>query len=108
MMKVLVFTDGTKFNVDDESTITLITMTTSNFKEVDTIKNNLTVDNMKSVTLDDKAFTEVIPEGISARKVEDTVKVTIQNRLKTFEERTMEILNEHADALMELAEVTNG
>ena len=107
-MKVLVFTDGTKFNVDDESTITLITMTTSNFKEVDTIKNNLTVDNMKSVTLDDKAFTEVIPEGIFARKVEDTVKVTIQNRLKTFEERVTEVLNEHADAIMELAEVANG
>lgn len=107
-MKVLVFTDGTKFNVDDESTITLITMTTSNFKEVDTIKNNLTVDNMKSVTLDDTTFTEVIPEGISARKEEDTVKVTIQNRLKTFEERVAEVLNEHADAIMELAEVANG
>lgn len=107
-MKVLVFTDGTKFNVDDESTITLITMTTSNFKEVDTIKNNLTIENMKSVTLDDTTFTEVIPEGISARKEEDTVKVTIQNRLKTFEERVTEVLNEHADAIMELAEVANG
>lgn len=107
-MKVLVFTDRTKFNVDDESTITLITMTTSNFKEVDTIKNNLTVDNMKSVTLDDTTFTEVIPEGISARKADDTVKVTIQNRLKTFEERVTEVLNEHADAIMELAEVANG
>ena len=104
-MKVLVFTDGTRYNVDDESTITLITLTTSNFKEVDAIKNNLTVENMKSVTLDDSTFTEVIPEGVSARKEGDSVKVTIQNRLKTFEEKTMEILNEHADALMELAEV---
>ena len=104
-MKVLVFTDGTRYNVDDESTITLITLTTSNFKEVDAIKNNLTVENMKTVTLDGTEYVEVIPEGISARKDGDTVKVTIQNRMKTFEEKVTEVLNEHADAIMELAEI---
>lgn len=104
-MKVLVFTDGTRYNVDDESTITLITLTTSNFKEVDAIKNNLTVENMKTVTLDGTEYVGVIPEGISARKDGDTVKVTIQNRMKTFEEKVAEVLNEHADAIMELAEV---
>lgn len=107
-MKVLVFTDGTKYNVDDESTITLITLTTSNFKEVDAIKNNLTAENMKTLTLDGNEYSEVIPEGISARKDGDTVKVTIQNRMKSFEEKVSEVLSEHADALMELAEVTNG
>lgn len=107
-MKVLIFTDGTKFNVNDESTITLISLTVADFKTVDTIKNNLTIENMKSVTLDSETYTEVIPESIIAKKENDVIQVSIQNRLKTFEEKVSEILNEHADALMELAEATNG
>lgn len=107
-MKILIFTDGTKFNVNDESTITLISLTVADFKTVDTIKNNLTIENMKSVTIDGETYTEVIPEGIIAKKENDVIQVTIQNRLKTFEEKANEILNEHADALMELAEAANG
>lgn len=107
-MVTLAFTDGTKLNVDDNSTITLITLDVSSFKTVDTIKANFTEENMKTMVLDGTTYTEVIPESISAKTTNDVIKVTIQNRLKTFEEKVNEILGEHADALMELAEVANG
>lgn len=107
-MITLIFADGTKMNVDDNSTITLITTTVSNFKTVDTIKNNFTEENLKSVTLNNETYTEVIPESITAKTNDGKIDVTIQNRLKSFEEKAYELLNEHADAIMELAEVING
>lgn len=103
-MKTIVFTDGSKLNVEDESTVTLLRMTVDSFKDVDSISANFTNENMKSVTFDGTLFSEVIPEKISAITDEDIVKVSIQNRMKTFEEKTNEILLEQADALMELAE----
>lgn len=107
-MITITFTDGTKMNVDDESTITLITTTVSSFKAVDTIKNNFTEENLKTVTIGETTYTEVIPETITAKTDGDSIKITIQNRLKSFEEKVNELLNEHADAIMELAEVVNG
>lgn len=101
--QTLVFTNGNKYEVDITSSITYMSLTVAQFSDVDAISNDFTEENMRSVTLNDISYSEIIPLALNATKEETGVKVVLQARLKTFEEKVSEVLNEHADALMELA-----
>lgn len=104
-MKEVTFTNGEKLNVNDESSITFMSLSVDTFAEVDMIKEQITVENMKTVTIDGTVYTEILPTGIKAETDNDTVKVVIQTREKTFEEKVSEVLTEQSDAIMELAEL---
>lgn len=101
--QTLVFTNGNKYEVDNTSSITYMSLTVAQFSDVDAISNDFTEENMRSVTLNDASYSEIIPLALRATKEETGVKVVLQARVKTFEEKVSEVLNEHADALMELA-----
>lgn len=101
--QTLVFTNGNKYEVDITSSITYMSLTVAQFSDVDAISNDFTEENMRSVTLNDASYSEIIPLALRATKEETGVKVVLQARVKTFEEKVSEVLNEHADALMELA-----
>ena len=101
--QTLVFTNGNKYEVDITSSITYMSLTVAQFSDVDAISNDFTEENMRSVTLNDASYSEIIPLALRATKEEAGVKVVLQARVKTFEEKVSEVLNEHADALMELA-----
>ncbi len=101
--QTLVFTNGNKYEVDITSSITYMSLTVAQFSDVDAISNDFTEENMRSVTLNDISYSEIIPLALNAAKEETGVKVVLQARVKTFEEKVSEVLNEHADALMELA-----
>ena len=101
--QTLVFTNGNKYEVDNTSSITYMSLTVAQFSDVDAISNDFTEENMRSVTLNDTSYSEIIPLALRATKEETGVKVVLQARVKTFEEKVSEVLNEHADALMELA-----
>lgn len=101
--QTLVFTNGNKYEVDITSSITYMSLTVAQFSDVDAISNDFTEENMRSVTLNDTSYSEIIPLALNATKEETGVKVVLQARVKTFEEKVSEVLNEHADALMELA-----
>lgn len=105
-MKEVTFTNGEKLNVNDESSITFMSLSVDTFAEVDMIKEQITVENMKTVTIDGTVYTEILPTGIKAETDNDTVKVVIQTREKTFEEKVSEVLTEQSDAIMELAELS--
>ena len=101
--QTLVFTNGNKYEVDIASSITYMTLTVSQFSDVDAISNDFTEENMRSVTLNGTSYSEIIPLTLCAAIEDEVVKVVLQTRAKTFEEKVSEVLNEHADALMELA-----
>lgn len=101
--QTLVFTNGNTYEVDISSSITYMTLTVSKFYDVDAISNDFTEENMRSVTLNGASYSEIIPLTLCATKEAEGVKVVLQTRVKTFEEKVSEVLNEHADALMELA-----
>ena len=101
--QTLIFTNGNKYEIDITSSITYMSLTVAQFSDVDAISNDFTEENMRSVTLNDVSYSEIIPLGLHATKEETGVKVVLQTRVKTFEEKVSEVLNEHADALMELA-----
>ena len=101
--QTLVFTNGNTYEVDISSSITYMTLTVAQFSDVDAISNDFTEENMRSVTLNDTSYSEIIPLTLCAAKEDEGVKVVLQTRVKTFEEKVSEVLNEHADALMELA-----
>ena len=101
--QTLAFTNGNKYEVDNTSSITYMSLTVAQFSDVDAISNDFTEENMRSVTLNDASYSEIIPLALRATKEETGVKVVLQARVKTFEEKVSEVLNEHADALMELA-----
>lgn len=101
--QTLVFTNGNKYEVDNTSSITYMSLTVAQFSDVDAISNDFTEENMRSVTLNDASYSEIIPLALRATKEETGVKIVLQARVKTFEEKVSEVLNEHADALMELA-----
>lgn len=101
--QTLVFTNGNKYEVDSTSSITYMTLTVAKFSYVDAINNDFTEENMRSVTLNGTSYSEIIPLTLCATREDEVVKVVLQTRVKTFEEKVSEVLNEHADALMELA-----
>lgn len=101
--QTLVFTNGNKYEVDSTSSITYMSLTVAQFSDVDAISNDFTEENMRSVTLNGTSYSEIIPLVLLATKEETGVRVVLQARVKTFEEKVSEVLNEHADALMELA-----
>ena len=101
--QTLAFTNGNKYEVDNTSSITYMSLTVAQFSDVDAMSNDFTEENMRSVTLNDASYSEIIPLALRATKEETGVKVVLQARVKTFEEKVSEVLNEHADALMELA-----
>lgn len=101
--QTLVFTNGNTYEVDITSSITYMTLTVAQFSDVDAISNDFTEENMRSVTLNGTSYSEIIPLTLGAVKEDEGVKVVLQTRIKTFEEKVSEVLNEHADALMELA-----
>lgn len=101
--QTLVFTNGNKYEVDITSSITYMSLTVAQFSDVDAISNDFTEENMRSVTLNGTSYSEIIPLTLCASKEETGIHVVLQARLKTFEEKVSEVLNEHADALMELA-----
>ena len=101
--QTLVFTNGNTYEVDISSSITYMTLTVAHFSDVDAISNDFTEENMRSVTLNGTSYSEIIPLTLCASKEDEGVKVVLQTRVKTFEEKVSEVLNEHADELMELA-----
>ena len=101
--QTLVFTNGNKYEVDSTSSITYMSLTVAQFSDVDAISNDFTEENMRSVTLNGTSYSEIIPLTLCAAREDEVVKVVLQTRVKTFEEKVSEVLNEHADALMELA-----
>lgn len=99
----LVLTNGNKYEAEVGSSITYLTFEFTQFADIDTLNADITEDNMKSVTLGGISYSEIIPLALTAEKLNDIVRVVVQAREKTFEEKTQELLAEHADALMELA-----
>lgn len=101
--QTLVFTNGNKYEVDSTSSITYMSLTVAQFSDVDAISNDFTEENMRSVTLNGASYSEIIPLTLCAAREDTVIRVVLQARVKTFEEKVSEVLNEHADALMELA-----
>lgn len=101
--QTLVFTNGNKYEVDSISSITYMSLTVAQFSDIDAISNDFTEENMRSVTLNGTSYSEIIPVTLCAAKEDTGIRVVLQTRVKTFEEILSEVLNEHADALMELA-----
>ena len=85
--QTLVFTNGNKYEVDITSSITYMSLTVAQFSDVDAISNDFTEENMRSVTLNGASYSEIIPLALNATKEETGVKVVLQARLKTFEEK---------------------
>lgn len=99
----LVLTNGNKYEVEQGSSITYMTLMFNQFADIDALSADITEDNMKSVTLGGNTYSEIIPLTITAEKMDNLVRVVVQSREKTFEEKMTEVVAEHADALMELA-----
>ncbi len=102
MTKLLTLTDGTQYNIDEESSYTNVIMHVGTFAEVDMIAAKFTRENMLRVTIDTEVYEGLIPLGTSAFKDGEQIRVTISARAQTFEEITTAQISELQDAILEI------
>lgn len=102
MTKLLTLTDGTQYQIDEESSYTNILMHVGTFAEVDMISAKFTRENMLRVTIDTEVHEGLIPLGVSAYRDGEQIRVNISTRAQTFEEITTAQISELQDAILEI------
>lgn len=106
---ILVFKDGTEWNVSAQSTKTCIIVVANDYIEVPDYADRFTEEELKGATLDGEILENIVPETI---KTEQTVGGAIMIKLNSRQKTEIEILSEKVqdtdNAIMELAEIITG
>lgn len=102
----ITFADGTSITATSASTPTSIVCVVATKAEVATIWDGITVDNLKSFTLDDTTYSLYIPVSMSAVIDEDSgnITATFVNRAKTTAELQAEQISALEEAVTAMAE----
>lgn len=102
MTKVLTLTDGTQYNLSDESTYTNMAMKVNAFAVLDVIAPKFVPENMVRIMIDETVYTNIIPMALKAEKVSDGVVFRVECRDMTQEELNTAMIEELQDAVIEM------
>ena len=109
-MKVFRLSDGTEFQVNNESEKYLISLTCET-PDAKLLMDKLTPANLKTATIGEDSMSNMIYENFNASPVKEAtgeVNITLYFREKTEMEIIEQRLDEQDNALMELAELIGG
>ena len=102
----ITFRDGNSFQTTDSSTILDCVFVVKDFDEVNTLKDEFTIDNLVGVQLGDNTYENIIPVNFSINgEYNENITVHFVNREKSTEEIQNEIINELQESIAELSEL---
>lgn len=102
----ITFRDGNSFQTTDGSTILDCVFVVKDFDEVNTLKDEFTIDNLVGVQLGDNTYENIIPVNFSINgEYNENITVHFVNREKSTEEIQNEIINELQESIAELSEL---
>ena len=94
-MKQLVLSNGTTLDFTDSSTIYDLVQVVENFAEIDSVRDELTVENLDGAKFNDEDVVNIVPVGVTVEaQMSGNITVHFVNRDKTAQE----IIDEEQDA----------
>lgn len=90
-MITLVLSDGSKIEVENESSRNNIVFRTKSFAEIETLKSTINEKTIDGAELDGVTLTDIVFDGIHAYTENDIIRVEFAFRDKTVDERLAEL-----------------
>lgn len=104
MAKTMKFADGKTYDFTDSSTALDCVAVAKTFAELDAIRAEFTVDNIKGATFDGVAVGHIVPLGVTAVTDGDSVTAHFTGRMKSLDEINAEQISELQEAVAGIVE----